>query len=161
MCILTIPGISMVWCKTVVTNALRLLQSCTKLGHRHDGFLCPALTFRLNYELLFYWLIIIAIIANILPGSRHVDNIRSQCTNVWGHFWNQPWGCGFGDAMQLPYCIEHHHGWTTSHRKCPMYDLDTLDLRSLQLIYECSDIWTNATVYLRRKSTTFTWKCKN
>ena len=47
------------------------------------------------------------------------------------------------------------------HGKCPIYDLDTQNLRSPQLMYECCDIWTNATVYLRRKSTTFTWKIKN
>ena len=53
---------------------------------------------------------------------------------------------------------QEHGGWTTFHGKCPMYDLDTIDLLSLQFMYECSDIWTNATVYLRQKPTIFTWK---
>ena len=54
-----------------------------------------------------------------------------------------------------------NRGSATLHGNCPMYDLDTLDLRSLPLIYECFDLWTNATVYLRRKSTMFNWKGKN
>ena len=68
--------------------------------------------------------------------------------------------CGNGHSVRLQK-IHCHGGWTTFHGKCPMYDLDTLDLRSLQFMYEYSDIWTNTTVYLRQKPTTFTWKGKN
>ena len=67
--------------------------------------------------------------------------------------------CRFATMSPEMREMEHGHGgWSTFHGKCPIYDLDTLDLRSLQLMYECSDIWTNATVYLRQKPTTFTWK---
>ena len=44
--------------------------------------------------------------------------------------------------MQLFTASNDHGGWTTFHGKCPMYDLDTLDLRSLQFMYECYGLFT-------------------
>ena len=52
--------------------------------------------------------------------------------------------------------------WTTFHGKClctisirSRFTIAPIDVRMLRYI------WTNARVYLRRNSTTFTWKCKN
>ena len=42
-----------------------------------------------------------------------------------------------------------------------MYDHVTLDLRMLQLMYECSDIYTNSTIDVRKDASTFTLEGDN
>ena len=87
------------------------------------------------------------------------NSLAPVCHRRLGRCENHKTTSGSGGIVRSS-CSLPYTRWTNyvPRKIPPLYDLDTLDLRSLQLMYECSDIWTNATVYLRQKPTAFTWK---